>query len=224
MFGIAQISLGRVGYFHSGRQLHRNRVREQETSVEVGGEQYPQDTFIGRKQCGVVRTNCIDSIDRTNAAQYMVGLCALGHQLYAMGLIDSPDSISFDSGIALMLMDMYEMAGHQLALQYGGSGLAHTMNTFNTKVRLSFCSISSFLQFFHLINIINKNQSIVDHSKDFWTTVQRYYSNTFTDQEKQNSINLFLGVFKPYNSPKDTIWSLETDYFLHMTEPMRDLI
>jgi len=26
--------------------------------------------------------------------------------------------------------------------------------------------------------------------------VQRYYSNTFTDQEKQNSINVFLGVFK----------------------------
>lgn len=37
--------------------------------------------MIGREQCGVVRTNCIDSLDRTNAAQYCVGQCALGHQV-----------------------------------------------------------------------------------------------------------------------------------------------
>jgi len=59
-------------------------------------------------------------------------------QLYALGLIDHPDSVTFDSDIALLLMNMYEISGHQLALQYGGSGLAHTMNTFQSKVLLPF--------------------------------------------------------------------------------------
>jgi hypothetical protein len=33
------------------------------------------------KQSGVVRTNCIDSLDRTNAAQFCVGKVALAYQV-----------------------------------------------------------------------------------------------------------------------------------------------
>lgn len=161
---------------------------------------HPDDDYVGRLQHGAVRTNCIDSIDRTNAAQYLLGLCALSQQLYTMGIVQSPDELTFDSPISLVLMEMYEIAGHQLALQYGGSGLAHTMNTFVTK-------------------------SIVDHSKDFWTVVQRYYRNTFTDQEKQHTINLFLGVFRPWehrNGPD--LWTMESDYHLHIFDHERELL
>lgn len=163
-------------------------------------EKFPDDDMIGRLQYGAVRTNCIDSIDRTNAAQYLLGLCALSQQLYAMGIIQSPDDLTFDSPVSLVLMEMYEIAGHQLALQYGGSGLAHTMNTFVTK-------------------------SIVDHSKDFWTVVQRYYRNTFTDQEKQHTINLFLGVFRPWEHKHGPdLWALESDYHLHIFDHERELL
>lgn len=163
-------------------------------------EEHPDEDFVGRLQHGAVRTNCIDSIDRTNAAQYLLGLCALSQQLYTMGIVQSPDELTFDSPISLVLMEMYEIAGHQLALQYGGSGLAHTMNTFVTK-------------------------SIVDHSKDFWTVVQRYYRNTFTDQEKQHTINLFLGVFRPYEHRHGPdLWTMESDYHLHIFDHERELL
>jgi hypothetical protein len=56
-----------------------------------------------------------------------------------------------------------------------------------------------------------------------WTTIKRFYSNAFTDFEKQNSINLFLGVFQPSLEPVD-LWDLETDYHLHMKNPIRTLI
>lgn len=211
MYAIAQMSILRTGFFHADKKLYSNELRHPDSDympemdeisygdplLRTGDE---NTDYIGRLQHGAVRTNCIDSIDRTNAAQYLLGLCALSHQLYAMGLIQSPNDLSFDSAISLVLMEMYEIAGHQLALQYGGSGLAHTMNTFVTK-------------------------SIVDHSKDFLTVVQRYYRNTFTDQEKQNTINLFLGVFRPWehrNSPD--LWTLETDYHLHNYEPERELL
>ncbi len=33
-----------------------------------------------------MRVNCIDSLDRTNVAQFCVGRCALGYQLHALGM------------------------------------------------------------------------------------------------------------------------------------------
>lgn len=71
-------------------------------------------------QRGVLRTNCIDCLDRTNVAQYAYGLVALGHQLHALGLIDAPN-IDLDSPLADNLMRVYETMGDTLALQYGGS-------------------------------------------------------------------------------------------------------
>ena len=73
-----------------------------------------------RYQNGVLRTNCIDCLDRTNVAQYAYGLEALGRQLQALGLTDSP-KIDPDSTLANALMDMYQNMGDSLALQYGGS-------------------------------------------------------------------------------------------------------
>lgn len=71
-------------------------------------------------QRGVLRTNCIDCLDRTNVAQYAYGLVALGRQLHALGFLDSPD-IDLDNPLAEDLMGVYETMGDTLALQYGGS-------------------------------------------------------------------------------------------------------
>ena len=47
-------------------------------------------------QNGIARTNCIDCLDRTNAAQFVIGKRAFGHQLHALGIIDDP-SIEYDT-------------------------------------------------------------------------------------------------------------------------------
>jgi phosphatidylinositol 3,5-bisphosphate 5-phosphatase len=49
-----------------------------------------------RMQNGVARTNCIDCLDRTNAAQFVIGKRALGKQLQALGVIAN-DSVEYDS-------------------------------------------------------------------------------------------------------------------------------
>lgn len=77
-------------------------------------------------QSGVLRTNCIDCLDRTNVAQYAYGLQALGRQLHAMGLTDVP-KVDPDSSIAAALMDMYQSMGDALAQQYGGSAAHNTV-------------------------------------------------------------------------------------------------
>lgn len=71
-------------------------------------------------QNGVLRTNCFDCLDRTNIAQYAYGIAALGHQLQTFGYLESPD-IDLDDTLARHVMDIYEIMGDKLALQYGGS-------------------------------------------------------------------------------------------------------
>ena len=37
------------------------------------------------QQTGIIRTNCVDCLDRTNTAQFAVGKVALAFQLHALG-------------------------------------------------------------------------------------------------------------------------------------------
>jgi hypothetical protein len=99
------------------RDLEKDRSRE-------------KSPVTGRKaqfQHGVLRTNCIDCLDRTNVAQYAYGLAALGRQLYALGYTDA-DKVDPDSGVASALTEMYVNMGDALALQYGGSTAHNTVS------------------------------------------------------------------------------------------------
>lgn len=78
-------------------------------------------------QKGVLRTNCIDCLDRTNVAQYAFGLAALGRQLHALGFVDEP-KVDLDAPLADDLMSCYETMGDTLALQYGGSAAHNKVN------------------------------------------------------------------------------------------------
>ncbi|XP_019194226.1 PREDICTED: phosphoinositide phosphatase SAC2-like isoform X2 [Ipomoea nil] len=137
-------------------------------------------------QKGVLRTNCIDCLDRTNVAQYAYGLAALGHQLHALGVTNST-KIDLDDPLAEDLMGFYERMGDTLAHQYGGSA-AH--NKIFSERRGQW------------------NAAI--QSQEFFRTLQRYYSNAYMDAMKQNAINVFLGYFQPQEGNPD-IWELDPD-------------
>ncbi|KAL8150797.1 hypothetical protein V2J09_020605 [Rumex salicifolius] len=137
-------------------------------------------------QNGVLRTNCIDCLDRTNVAQYAYGLAALGHQLLVLGITNVP-KIDLDSQLADDLMNIYENMGDTLAHQYGGSA-AHN------KI---FCQ--------------RRGQwKAATQSQEFFRTLQRYYSNAYMDAEKQNAINLFLGYFQSQPG-RPALWELRSD-------------
>lgn len=83
----------------------------------------------GSLQMGIIRTNCVDCLDRTNTAQFAIGKCALGYQLCALGVLDKP-KLEFDSDCVRILEELYEDHGDTLALQYGGSQLVHRIKTY----------------------------------------------------------------------------------------------
>ncbi|GAB2267516.1 hypothetical protein Dimus_002496 [Dionaea muscipula] len=137
-------------------------------------------------QKGVLRTNCIDCLDRTNVAQYAYGLAALGHQLHALGVIDVA-KIDLDTPLADDLMRFYEKMGDTLAHQYGGSA-AHNK----------------------IFSERRGQWKAATQSQEFFRTLQRYYSNAYVDAEKQNAINVFLGYFQPQQG-KPALWELGSD-------------
>lgn len=137
-------------------------------------------------QKGVLRTNCIDCLDRTNVAQYSYGLSALGQQLHALGYIDVP-KIDLDDTLADDLMSFYETMGDTLAHQYGGSA-AHNK----------------------IFSERRGQWRAATQSQEFFRTLQRYYSNAYMDGEKQDAINVFLGHYQPQPG-KPALWELDSD-------------
>ena len=80
-----------------------------QADTQNSGEEYPWRTTMS-VQNGICRTNCVDCLDRTNAAQFVFGKRALGHQLYALGVVDTPN-LAFDSDAVNMLTEMYHDHG-----------------------------------------------------------------------------------------------------------------
>ncbi|XP_074288223.1 phosphoinositide phosphatase SAC2-like isoform X3 [Silene latifolia] len=134
---------------------------------------YSDSYSVNATQKGILRTNCLDSLDRTNAAQYVYSLVALGHQLYELGLIESPE-LDFKDNLASKLMSLFEALGDAIAQQYGGSA-AHSKVFAKTRGQ---CKASTVFQ-------------------ELFKSLQRHISNTFLDFDKQEAIDLFLGHCQP---------------------------
>ncbi|ERE82364.1 polyphosphoinositide phosphatase-like protein [Cricetulus griseus] len=187
---IAESVVKKTGFFVNRPDSYCSTLRPDEKWNELGGCVNP----TGRLQTGILRTNCVDCLDRTNTAQFMVGKCALAYQLYSLGLIDKPN-LQFDTDAVRLFEELYEDHGDTLSLQYGGSQLVHRVKTYR--------KIAPWTQ----------------HSKDIMQTLSRYYSNAFSDADRQDSINLFLGVFHPTEG-KPHLWELPTDFYLHHKNTM----
>ncbi|KAH9758058.1 phosphatidylinositol-3-phosphatase SAC1 [Citrus sinensis] len=219
--GVASEALDLTGFYYSGKSCITKKRTSQlrdlrassgdlarvgscnESLNSVGSRERDADFYQQSKtnspdgaapcfQSGVLRTNCIDCLDRTNVAQYAYGLAALGRQLHAMGLTDMP-KVNPNSSIAAALMDMYQSMGDALAQQYGGSAAHNT--------------------------VFPERQGkwkATTQSREFLKSIKRYYSNAYTDGEKQDAINLFLGYFQPQEG-KPALWELDSDYYLHVS-------
>lgn len=118
---IAESTLHATEFFHSGRppQSFREHAHSTTGSSELAKNarqpiRMDRDSIL--LQHGVARLNCVDCLDRTNAAQFVLGKAALAHQLHALGLLQRPE-LPFDSDMVNMLTEMYHDLGDTIALQ-----------------------------------------------------------------------------------------------------------
>ncbi|TDL16362.1 hypothetical protein BD410DRAFT_816753 [Rickenella mellea] len=157
---LAEEAISATGFFHSGPEPTSHLLRNDPDT--------PYRDHIAL-QSGICRSNCVDCLDRTNAAQFVFGKRALGHQLYALGVVDSPN-LAFDSDAVNMLTEMYHDHGDTIALQYTGSALVNRVEMYRRMPHWN------------------------SHSRDIIENIRRFYTNAVLDADKQAAINLFLGV------------------------------
>ncbi|KAJ3758562.1 polyphosphoinositide phosphatase [Lentinula raphanica] len=162
---LAETSIQQTGFFHSGSEPFYHHLQVEEETQD----NHPQWRNNISLQNGICRTNCVDCLDRTNAAQFVFGKKALGHQLYALGVVDNP-ILAFDSDAVNMLTEMYHDHGDTIALQYTGSALVNRVETYRRMPHWN------------------------SHSRDIIENIRRFYTNSLLDADKQAAINMFLGI------------------------------
>ena len=130
---------------------------------------------ITEKQLGIVRTNCLDCLDRTNIFQYVLGLECLSEQLIELGVLETPlrpswVSTSAPSRLVVLIEALFDAVGDQLSFQYAGTAAHKKYSSEGTG-------------------------SLVNSGRELFISLSRHYSSAFTDNDKQNALNLFRGLY-----------------------------
>ena len=108
-------------------------------------------------QRGVVRTNCIDSLDRTNFAQEIFGYYNCLSMLIALKVIKKND-IQMKSSFFNVVFEMYNKMGDSISMQYGGSIAHHAQ--------------------------MGKKKGVGGGISEMWTSIVRHYHNVYVDPSR----------------------------------------
>ncbi|KIV78252.1 hypothetical protein PV11_09989 [Exophiala sideris] len=124
-------------------------------------------------QTAVVRTNCMDCLDRTNVVQSMLGRWALTQQLQDLGLLQQGEKASDDAAFELLFRNVWADNANVVSKSYSGTGALKTDFTrTGTRTRAGMV-------------------------QDFNNSATRYIRNNFLDGPRQDGFDLFLGTYLP---------------------------
>ncbi|XP_045798204.1 phosphoinositide phosphatase SAC8-like isoform X4 [Trifolium pratense] len=123
------------------------------------------------EQKGIMRSNCIDSLDRTNVTQCYMAQKALNLQLQRIGVLTSSECISmFDEQYGKFRI-LWAEQGDEISLEYAGTNaLKGDLVRYGKKT---------------LTGII----------KDGMSALSRYYLNNFHDGIRQDALDLISGHY-----------------------------
>ncbi|XP_073027957.1 phosphoinositide phosphatase SAC7-like [Primulina eburnea] len=122
-------------------------------------------------QVGIVRTNCIDCLDRTNVTQSMIARKMLEFQLRRLGVFSAEETIATHPNFDESFKILWANHGDDISIQYSGTPALK----------------GDFVRFGH-----RTMQGIM---KDGWNALMRYYLNNFCDGTKQDAIDLLQGHY-----------------------------
>lgn len=169
-------AINSASMYREALPIARDLIRECGWTEQVG-------TNIVKRQNGIIRSNCVDCLDRTSIFQYIVGLEVLSEQLMSLGVLEAlyrPTwTLSPDRSVNPLLQlveDVFNRVSDQLALQYAGTA-AH-------KKYASSSRQGSF------------DGGLINSGRELFISLSRHYSSTFTDNDKQHAMNLLLQLYK----------------------------
>ncbi|XP_038882829.1 phosphoinositide phosphatase SAC7 [Benincasa hispida] len=124
-----------------------------------------------KEQLGVVRTNCIDCLDRTNVTQSMIARKMLESQLRRLGIFGAEETISSHPNLDESFKIIWANHGDDISTQYSGTPALK----------------GDFVRY--------GQRTIQGIMKDGWNALLRYYLNNFADGTKQDAIDLMQGHY-----------------------------
>ncbi|XP_051117496.1 phosphoinositide phosphatase SAC6 [Andrographis paniculata] len=122
-------------------------------------------------QSGVVRTNCIDCLDRTNVTQSMIARKMLEFQLQRLGVFDAEETISSHPNFDDNYKILWANHGDDISIQYSGTPALK----------------GDFVRY--------GQRTIQGIITDGYNALMRYYLNNFCDGTKQDAIDLLQGHY-----------------------------
>ena len=125
------------------------------------------------KQTAVVRTNCMDCLDRTNVVQSMLGRWALTKQLQDAGVLSQSDQVSDDAAFEHLYRNMWADNADVVSKSYSGTGALKTDFT------------------------RTGNRTRAGMAQDLNNSITRYVRNNFLDGPRQDGFDVFLGAYLP---------------------------
>lgn len=127
-------------------------------------------------QKSVVRTNCMDCLDRTNVVQGAIGRWVLQNTLVKSGYLKSIETpfAKVDPLFNLFFQNFWADNADAVSCAYSGTGALKTDYTRTGK------------------------RSYRGALQDLRNSLTRYYKNNYSDGSRQDSYDLFLGKYKPY--------------------------
>jgi hypothetical protein len=171
--------------FHNetkGLQWHRAKLLMDQLEPHVikhgyfRGVDMPGDTGrveVRRHQTAVVRTNCMDCLDRTNVVQSMLGRYILSRMLVDLGLMREGENAEDDQAFEFLFRNVWADNADVVSKSYSGTGALKTDFT-----RLGIRTKQGALQ-------------------DLNNSITRYFLNNFGDGPRQDAFDLFLGTYLP---------------------------
>lgn len=127
-------------------------------------------------QTSVVRTNCMDCLDRTNVVQSMLGRWAVTRQLMDAGVLRTGESANDDRQFEDLFRNIWADNADVVSKTYSGTGALKTDFT-----RTGKRTRAGMLQ-------------------DLNNSITRYVRNNFMDGPRQDSFDVFLGTYLPSDS------------------------
>jgi hypothetical protein len=166
----------------------QNLLQQLQSHIEKQGYLFLKGGERLSKQYGVIRTNCMDNLDRTNVAQSVFARFVLTTQLRQLGILTATEEISDYPQLDQTFKNVWADNADVLSIQYAGTGAQKTDIT-----RIGKRTLSGLL-------------------KDGFNAVFRYYLNNFGDGFKQDAFALFLGNYRvDVNAPSPFPAATEND-------------
>ncbi|KAJ1324367.1 phosphatidylinositol 4-phosphatase [Microdochium nivale] len=165
-----------------GLQLHRAMLLVEQLHDALIAQQYfrgldmPVNGGLETRnyQTSVVRTNCMDSLDRTNVVQSMLARWTLDRMFTDLGLLQKGETFAVaDPAFEFIFRNVWADNADTVSNAYAGTGAMKTdMTRFGKRTK----------------------QGMMQDGK---IAVTRFYLNNFRDGPRQDANDLFLGFYLP---------------------------